>query len=183
MQAEPDYSQLTDALARISCDESAAQYHGALCGALCVQEPVRIDLVALLGGEGSDTQALKALGELRDHAVHDLTDSDMGFNLLLPDDDTPLPKRAQALAQWCEGFLYGLASHKKLDFKAFTEDAREVLRDLTQFTKASAGEDDSELEENAYAELVEYVRVGAQLIFMELRRSPTPDPQKSKTVH
>ena len=183
MESPIDYPQLSDALSRIGCEESAAQYHGALCGALCVLSAEKIDLLALLGGESGDARAQATLARLRDHAMHNLTDSDMAFTLLLPDDDSPLPQRALALAQWCEGFLYGLASHRKLDLKSFTEDAREVMRDLAQFTKASTGDGDAEVEENAYAELVEYVRVGAQLIFMELRRPPMPDPQRSKTVH
>ena len=37
-----------------------------------------------------------------------LEGSEMEFELLLPEDEAPLDTRTVALAQWCQGFLYGL---------------------------------------------------------------------------
>ena len=63
-----------------------------------------------------------------------------------------------------------------------TGEVEEVLRDLTQISQASVetGADDEE-EEKAFAEVVEFVRVGVQLFFDELiepargrRRRPAP---------
>jgi len=108
----------------------------------------------------------------------------MGFEPLLPDDAVPLRLRVDALASWCGGFLYGLSAHRKLDLRSMSEEARETLRDFTDFTQAgfdSGG--DLETEEAAYAELVEYVRVGAQLLFLELRPRPPAAEAESSTVH
>ena len=33
------YDELADALARLGFKQDPAEYHGALCGALCVREP------------------------------------------------------------------------------------------------------------------------------------------------
>src|SRR3546814_4457938 len=43
MQKAIDYDELNDALARIGHVDDAAEYHGALCGALCVAKPEQID--------------------------------------------------------------------------------------------------------------------------------------------
>jgi uncharacterized protein YgfB (UPF0149 family) len=183
-----DYDQLSEALARIGRGADAAEYHGALCGALCVAKPDDIDLMRLIeAGDQpvpNDADARRTFGELRTETVAALQDSDMVFTLLLPDDEVALVPRARALVAWCEGFLYGFASRPGLDLKKLSADAREIIQDITEFTQAAVGdEDDANIEETAYAELVEYVRVGAQLLYMELHPRPTLDPAESQHLH
>ncbi|MGH8455669.1 MAG: UPF0149 family protein [Stenotrophobium sp.] len=183
------YDDLHTVLARLGYDEDAAVYHGAVCGALCVMQPAEIDLQELLTPGETAVTALDAkssmlLLRLSEQTLLSLQDDEKGFTLLLPDDETTLTERVAALSAWCEGFLFGLASRPRFNVKSCSEEAREIIRDFTQFTKASVGnEDDADLEETAYAELVEYIRVGAQLIYMELRQRPIPDPLGSGTLH
>ena len=182
------YAQLSDTLGRIGFADETAEYHGTLCGTLCVQQPEEIDVLGLLepGAQApsADAQTRADLALLCRQTLVALQDDSMVFAPLLPDDEVPLVPRVQALADWCEGFLYGLASRPKLDLDACSEDAREIIRDFAQFTKASVGEgEEMEIEETAYTELVEYIRVGAQLIYMELRAVPTPDPKPSRNIH
>ena len=111
-----------------------------------------------------------------------------GVRAVAPDDDEPLERRTTALAQWCQGFLYGFGTGGTIEPRQIPSNVDEVLRDFTHIGRASesmsatAGED----EEEAYAEVVEYVRVGVQLIHDELiadsradarsmRRRPPPD--------
>jgi uncharacterized protein YgfB (UPF0149 family) len=152
---------------------------------LCRQKPEDIDLMALLEEEDVvvDEPGRAMLAKLRDAALAALTDLQIGFMPLLPDDDAPLETRAHALGAWCEGFLFGLAGRNKLEIRDCSEEVREILKDLTQFTRASLDSTgDIEVEEGAYAELVEYIRVGAQLVYMELH--PRPDaPGASPTLH
>ncbi|AXQ29790.1 hypothetical protein D0B54_14385 [Solimonas sp. K1W22B-7] len=191
MQDSVSFEELSDTFVRIGCVESPAEYHGTLCGTLCVRAPEDINLARLLdvGGDEAlilrpDPAAQTELRQLCNEALHALQDEDMGFEPLLPDDEAELGTRVLALASWCEGFLFGLASRPGLDLKKCSEEVREVLRDFTQFTQASLGEnEDLELEEGAYVELVEYVRVGAQLVFMEFRARPLPDPSQSRQLH
>jgi uncharacterized protein len=157
-----------------------AEYHGALAGALCRARPAAVDPLALFALHHDQPQARDraALEALRDVLHQQLATSDGTFAPLLPDDEAPLKERAQALGEWCEGFLYGLAQGGVLDLKAASEDLREVVSDLTQFTRAAFDDGgDQEIEETAYAELVEYVRVGAQLVFIEL------SPRQQATRH
>jgi uncharacterized protein len=180
------YADLTGLLARLGYRDDASAYHGAVCGALCRQKPEEVDTVALLDEEDAapDAQAQAELRQLCDEASFALADMQTGFTPLLPADEVNLAERARALGAWCEGFLYGLAGRIKLDLRECSDEVREIVKDFTQFTRASldAG-DDLEVEEGAYAELVEYIRVGAQLVYMELHPRPLAASAPSKTLH
>ena len=39
-----------------------------------------------------------------------MNNSDVEFELMLPDDDESLEARVEALGTWCQGFVYGLAA-------------------------------------------------------------------------
>ncbi len=180
------YSDLAAVLAQVGYRDDAAAFHGALCGALCRQKPEEIDPVALLNDEAidPDPQARAELRQLCEQTVSSLADMQAGFMPVLPEDGVGLGERARALGAWCEGFLFGLAGRIKLDLRSCTDEVREIVKDFTQFTRASldAG-DDLEVEEGAYAELVEYIRVGAQLVYMELHPRPQAAAMHSKTLH
>lgn len=173
------YDDLADALSRLGYPQDAAEYHGALCGALCVREPEDVDPMGVLQREGKSADGEQAaaatLHQLRGESANAFTGGEMTFAPLLPDDEEGLPRRVEALSAWCEGFLFGLASGKPLNMKGCSAELKEIVRDFTEFTHAGIGDDeDEEIEESAYAELVEYIRVGAQLIYMELHER-TPD--------
>lgn len=187
MNSPAAYDDLSDALARIGFTHGAAEYHGALVGALCVREAEKIDPLDLLGQptrENSDCeQALKGLVEQQKAS---LSSTELGFGPMLPDDEESLAVRVRALVAWCEGFLYGLSTGGGLDLDRCTDEVRELVEDFTQFTRAGLSEqDDQELEEAAYAELIEYIRVGVQLLFMELhpRSRETPPQESPPTLH
>jgi uncharacterized protein YgfB (UPF0149 family) len=181
------YERLGEVLAGIGAADAAAEYHGALVGALCVKAPAEIELLRLIEVDGAGSGDAQTRGELRklcEQTLAALQDSDMAFQPLLPDDEAALVPRVRALAAWCEGFLFGLASKPGLDLQRGSEEMQEIVRDFTQFTQAAVGDvDDPDIEETAYTELVEYVRVGAQLVFMELHPRPTLDPAESRQLH
>jgi uncharacterized protein len=180
------YDELAEALSSLGYAQDAAEYHGALCGALCVKQPAEIDPLRLLEAQRQtdDTTggAAQALHRLRGESANSFTDAALGFAPLLPDDGEELPNRVRALSAWCEGFLFGLASGKPLSMKHVSAEFKEIVSDFTEFTRAGVNEDDDgDVEETAYAELVEYVRVGAQLIYLELHERAPQDT--ASTVH
>ena len=183
------YDELSALLQHVGYSESPSHFHGVVCGALCRVEPEHLSEDAMLqdardGGEELDANSRSMLRRARTEACADLMSTDMSFEPLLPTDAATLAQRVDALAAWCGGFLYGLSSFAKLDIRKFSDEARETLRDFTQFTQAgSEGSGDTEAEEAAYVELVEYVRVGAQLLFLELRPRPASVDDESSTVH
>ncbi|MEQ1440418.1 UPF0149 family protein [Fontimonas sp. SYSU GA230001] len=182
-----DYDALAAVLRQAGLADEAAEYHGALCGALCVREARDIDVLRLIEPAQTATataDARAALEALRAATAEALSDEDMRFSPLLPDDDAALVPRVSALVAWCQGFLYGLASRPGLDLQRCSADLREIVRDFTELTQAAVGDEvDANIEETAYAELVEYLRVGAQLVFMELHPRPTLDPTDSPHLH
>lgn len=150
----------------------AAESHGCLCGALCTTSHYSVErwldeLVAQPDDAADDRR--RPLSLLFTDTVRALRGDEMELELLLPDDDNALEDRAAALSQWCQGFLYGFGSGAPVDARQLPPDVDEVLRDLTHIGRAAVeSRDGSEEEEQAYAQIVEYVRVGVQLIHDEL---------------
>ena len=108
----------------------------------------------------------------------------MQFDLLLPPDEEPLAVRTAALAEWCQGFLYGLGAGGIPDARRLEGDAGELVRDFAEISRASVGSsEDQEADENAYGELVEFVRVGVQLLFEELGSARAQVPAAPAPLH
>jgi len=158
---------------------SLSEAHGCLCGALCSNDdyPLSRWMDEVLADQAEPlTEELaqsvrNTLQALHADTVRALRSDDMEFAPLLPDDDSSLAERTIAMAQWCEGFLYGfgVTSGGKPNGKLST-DIREVLNDFTQLARATVGEvEPTDEDESDYAEIVEYLRVGAQLIHDELQ--------------
>jgi uncharacterized protein len=156
----------------------AAEGHGCLCGALCTSADYTLerwlDELVALDDDGeekapADVTPDTALRLLFTDTQAALRGDEMAFEPLLPDDDEPLEQRAIALSQWCQGFLYGFGTGKPTRDEDLNAQVTEILRDLSHIAAGSvdvgaAGED----EEEAYAEVVEYLRVGVQLVHDEL---------------
>ena len=90
----------------------------------------------------------------------------------MPDDQTDAALRTAAMAHWSEGFLHGLVSAQhgdELRDRLAAEPLSDIIRDMLQITRAELDEStDAETNEAAYTELVEYLRVAAQLAYEEL---------------
>ncbi|HEU4627776.1 MAG TPA: UPF0149 family protein [Steroidobacteraceae bacterium] len=183
---------------RVLTDErsmtDAAEAHGTLVGALCTMTAYRFeDWLQEILPDGAHSQALSsgALRALYFVTTETLAGIELEFQPLLPEDAQPLNERTAALAQWCVGFLYGLGSGSLQDLKSLPGEVGEVVRDFDEITRVGldAGESD-EQNESAYAELVEFVRVGVQLVFEELgpmREAPDdsddPGPSGPPPLH
>jgi uncharacterized protein YgfB (UPF0149 family) len=180
------YDELAETLTRLGYRQDAAEYHGVLCGALCVNDEV--DPTRLLEADAAPAddgaEAQRSLHRLRGQSADAFSGSDMTFAPILPDDEEDLAERVRALSAWCEGFLYGLSTGRPLNMKQCSPELKEILKDFTEFTRAGVTEDeDLELEETAYAELVEYIRVGAQLVYMELHEKPAAPGEAASILH
>ena len=109
----------------------------------------------------------------------------MDFDLLIPAEDCPIEERTHALTAWCTGFLYGLGSNGAADPQRLPGDLGEIVRDLTEITRAGVDASDSlEANESALAELVEFVRVGRAAGIRRARaaaRASTPCPDQCCT--
>ena len=178
----PEYSHIQQLLAAERSLADAAEAHGTLAGCLCAAGGYRCEdwLREILPEGRADPQAAAILQELYAATADALLQPDMEFELLLPEDAQPLEVRAAALAEWCQGFLYGLGAGSIPDARRLPGDAGEIVRDFVEITRAGvdAGQAE-ESNESAYAELVEFVRVGVQLLYEELsgaRAAPAASP-------
>lgn len=165
------YAEIERALHDARAVTDAAEAHGTLAGSLCAAPAYRFeDWLQEILPEGDVVSAeTTPLQELFAETNAALGSDEMLFEPLLPEDESPLDARAAALAQWCQGFLYGLGSSRIHDAGGLPGEVGEIVRDLTEITHAGAhGTETPESDESAYAELVEFVRVGVQLIFEEL---------------
>src|SRR5688500_18146307 len=158
-----------------------AEAHGTLAGALCSARDYGIIewLHEILPDDSPDDEALQGsvLQNVYDSMVRTLVGNDADFAPLLPDDDAPLAERADALSLWCQGFLYGLGSGATSDPGTVSTEAGEIIRDFTEITHVGvdAG-DENEENEVAFAEVLEFVRVGVQLLFVELAPARGEEP-------
>jgi uncharacterized protein YgfB (UPF0149 family) len=158
-----------------------AEAHGTLAGALCSSRNYGLIewLREILPEDSPDQDVLQssALQGVYDSMVRTLVGNDADFAPLIPDDDAPLADRADALSLWCQGFLYGLGSGATSDPGSVSTEAGEIIRDFTEITHVGvdAG-DETEENEVAFAEVVEFVRVGAQLLFVELAPARGEEP-------
>jgi uncharacterized protein YgfB (UPF0149 family) len=172
MLGEIRFRDFEDVLAAAGSLADAAEAHGSLCGALCCMSPYRMqDWVNEILPDGSSLPAESAAMIERVFAATAASFGEQGmeFQPLLPDDDQPLNGRAHALALWCTGFLYGLGTGQISDLDALNGDVGEIVRDFTEISRATGDDaDEDESNEQAYAELVEFIRVAAQVVFEEL---------------
>jgi uncharacterized protein len=179
MQAA-DYEQIAQVLAQAHSLTDAAEAHGTLTGCLCATVGYRFEdwMLEILPEGGAHPGATQVLQELFQSTSLALGEAQMEFAPLLPEDEEPIDTRAAALGAWCQGFLYGLGTSSLTDASLLPGDIGEVVRDLTEITHVAADSAESmESNEGAYAELVEFVRAGVQLLFDELeplRRESSP---------
>jgi uncharacterized protein len=166
------FKDFEDVLAAAGSLADAAEAHGSLCGALCSMAPYKMqDWVneILPDGASLSDESAAMIERVFAATAASFGEQGMEFQPLLPDDEQPLNGRANALALWCTGFLYGLGTGQISDLEALNGDVGEIVRDFTEISRASgdaAEQDDSN--EQAYAELVEFIRVAAQVVFEEL---------------
>jgi len=183
--ADIRFKDFEEVLAAAGSMADAAEAHGSLCGALCSMAPYGVrDWVneILPDGISLSDEAAAFIERVFTATCASFGDHGMEFQPLLPDDEAPLNGRANALGLWCTGFLYGLGTGQISDLAGLTGDVGEIIRDFTEISRAGGdGSDSDDANEQAYTELVEFIRVAAQIVFEELlplRRQFYPTPQR-----
>jgi yecA family protein len=147
---------------------SPSELHGLLCGKLCggatlspeQWQQAAWELLDVVGDPDPDTQ--QQVSALYKVTQAQLSSGDYDLQPFLPDDDTDMEQRAQALSQWCHGFLSGFGSAGIDPSKEFSSDQADSLRDLAAIVQVGVDdehEEDADRQEANYFELVEYVRV------------------------
>ena len=169
------YKSLNEALLETESQLHPSEAHGLLCGILCGDNTDKAPFKEWVAGSHLSQHANEAIDALYHTAKSQLVAESFDLQLYLPDDeDTDLSKRAEALTLWCQGFLIGLKLVGIVRDESHPEEVQEAMRDLEELTKMQyEAVVDSEEDETAYTELVEYVRMAAMLIHDTLNHRMT----------
>lgn len=141
----------------------AAELHGGLCGWLAGGGEPGPGWLARVLADASLPPADGVLARLAETSATQFGDRDFGFELLLPSADTALSVRSGALFDWCRGFLggFGLAVGEA---PPLSEEGSEALADLARLAAATPQDEGDQEDEEALAEIEEFVRVAALLL-------------------
>jgi uncharacterized protein len=166
------YTKLQTTLKQTSSLIDVAELHGFFTGLLCFKDEIKLTDWEFQLGEEIDPseehkQAVIVFQKLLDAIEQQLRSTEFEFSLLLPADEIPLKQRLQALQDWCQGFLYGVGLSKSRNDR-FNIIEQEFINDVATFSHRLLNDcietDDNE---TAYIELVEYLRAGVFNLYEE----------------
>lgn len=172
--ALPGWSEVAAAIDRDALACSPAELHGALCGWLAggaTDAPDWLRQVMVDPGLALPKDA-DALDRMHAASLAQLDDPQFGFQLLLPDNDG-VSARAEAVFAWCRGFLGGFGLVP--DGRALSEEGQEALRDLANLAAAQMDDEGDGEDEEALAEIEEYLRVAVLLLHADRSLAPPAD--------
>lgn len=169
----PAYDDAARLLQEAGVTAGAAEVHGIITGVLSAPQVTRVAWEELVLGRdaGQPSAALSELLVALQRSTHaHLSGVDCDFSPLLPGDEHSLAEQIEGLSDWCRGYLLGLLAGGVKELQAVAGDAGEVIRDITRLSKADLDTSQADEEEaRALVEIVEYLRVGVQLVFEELQ--------------
>ena len=171
-----DFIELSNLLSGAEALVNASECHGFLCGQVCVSGMPDDDLWQEFLDVQSGNDDLVNECYLHIHGmIREISgcmqSRDLDFQLLLPDLDSALEDRVEALADWCHGFLNGFGAGIGAGEVELTEDCRDILEDYTKICRAGLEDDAGEEDERALMDLIEYVRMSAIMVFDESNRN------------
>jgi uncharacterized protein YgfB (UPF0149 family) len=169
------HAQLGEMLANLHLGVSPSDLHGSLTGYVCGggSAGARGWLTALeLDTDTNADLAHAEFARLYEQCAAWFDDPELRFEPLLPATDSTLDARADALVEWCRGFLGGLGLAGVTTRQNLSADAAEILQDFDTIAGSRFEYADAEEDENALAEVIEFIRVGVLLLHAELNAAP-----------
>ena len=176
------HAELGEMLARLHLGVGASDLHGSLTGYICAGGSAGaqgwLQALELETDPGVDLPQA-TLARLYEDCAAWFSDPELRFEPLLPELDSTLDARAEALVEWCRGFLGGLGLAGISARRGLSTDAQEILHDLGTIAGSRFEYADADEDEGALAEVIEFIRVGALLLHAEL----TNAGRAGHTVH
>ena len=163
---------------------SPSELHGLLTGIICVTEvPSRdewLQILSTIDVPKINEAALAMLAEEAEDIAHALSEDELDYLPLLPDDEHSLAERVLALSDWCAGVVlgFGLASgHIRTDEQELIESLQDVAS--VEFDES----DDDEEGEASYQELYEFVRLIPVSLSMGRKKIPVLESSLLQNFH
>lgn len=185
MEEMMDYLGMESLLSRADCTYSAAEIHGVACGLLVINMNTDTEAWLKQVFPERDTQNIlqneiaAELNTVFKTIRTQMQDSNLEFEVLLPSDEDSLADRVDAMQEWTQGFLLGISLAGLKEFNEMPGDSHEILMHLMEIGQESEfdlGQEDES--EDAYVEIVEFLRMGVLLIAEEMQPVET-----SQTLH
>lgn len=170
----PPYFEIDRQARQLSLGIDAAELHGSLCGLISGGKSGDREQwlgLALADPDTAPADSGSTLDLMYLASVEALASPELGFVLLLPDDDAPVSERGEALVNWCRGFLggFGLAAGAA---PALSEESSEALADIARIAASDLCYDDPDTDEDAFEEVSEFVRVAVMLLHSDCVLGP-----------
>jgi hypothetical protein len=167
-----DHQTIGQFLSEQGVEISGSELHGLMTGYLCANTKSsareRLGLFEEWMDAGVDSASAALLEKLFTDTMESLGEySDFEFRILLPEDETSIAGRSEALSRWCTGYLSGFGSaglHEQADL---SDDVIEAFADFSKIAGLAEAVPDSEENESDLMEICEYVRISVLLIYTE----------------
>ena len=177
------HAQLGELLATLRFGIGPSDLHGSLTGYLCgggvADSHGWLAALELDPDEAAAEIPQTVLTDLYEQCAAWFDDPALSFEPLLPPADTALDSRADALVEWCRGFLGGLGLAGLSQQHGLSADGTEILKDFGTIAGTHFEYADGEEDETALVEVIEFIRIGVLLLHAEL----TTPVRGSATVH
>ena len=164
--AMPNFEDVAAGLREHNFLISPSEIHGQLCGYICAGE--NMNGVAWLDAAHMKNQQALFL-QLCQTSFQKINEFSFDFELLLPDDDADLPFRAQALGEWCQGFLAGIGVAGLDEDDALSEDSSDALMHIEAISEIDYENlMVDEKDERSFFEVQEYIRLSVLMVYANI---------------
>lgn len=170
MAASPRHEDLAGVLAALRLGVNPSDLHGSLTGYLCAGgvagEDDWLDRLELAPADADAVRhaALKALFA----ATRAQFEQDPArVEPLLPVRGVALAQRADALVEWCRGFLGGFGLVGTSLRAHLSDDATEILSDLGTIASSRLEIDGGKEDEQAFVDVLDFVRTASAVLHRE----------------
>lgn len=184
------FDDLADLFVKMGSSLSPAYLHGSIAGVLSAGKRMNqddwvdwaIDLIAPSGE--IEAAYVTVIQGLYFKTAAELQDEGFVFNLILPDEETPLTDRLLSLSDWVGSFLGAFGATGIIqDVSEMPATLQEILEDLSEIAQvdAESGEQLATAEEDFLA-IAEHVRVSVITVFLEYNE-PSDVSDDPDTLH
>lgn len=177
-----DFDDCCNQMLEFGYEVSPSEIHGLLSGVVCTGLKIRPDSIINLVLKHVDVESCSERNRATILAMHEFIEREMfsadsRYTLFLPDDELDMTQRVRSLAAWCQGYLVGFGTASaQIKHNKFSPETEEALKDIVNISNLSDDfGDDDEVNESAYAELVEYLKVAVLLMSSEMLASTEKD--------
>ena len=170
----PEYQRVKSALTKLSALSGTSESHGLLCALFSGGAEIRlqawIDSLMAEPVESGDVmakQAFATLASLYQFTQQQFESDDLVLDMLLASDRAAFNDRINSLSAWVQGYISGLGLFS-IEINSLSAEAQEALQDLLDISRLRVDEENpEEVDEKAFVELVEFIKVAVLLIHSE----------------